>query len=119
MSFSVGQGGQGPLAVKSASAIAKAKPFIIGGLSGCIATCCIQPVDMVKVRLQLAGEGGAKGSTSPFHVLRTVLKEEGALSLYKGLDAGIIRQVRPAYVMIAPHSGGTERRLHLPLSHMQ
>ncbi|XP_026190989.1 mitochondrial dicarboxylate/tricarboxylate transporter DTC [Cyclospora cayetanensis] len=73
-------------------ALRKAKPFVVGGLSGCIATCCIQPVDMVKVRLQLAGESGAKGSTSPIHVLRTVIKDEGALALYKGLDAGIIRQ---------------------------
>lgn len=48
---------------------------------------------MVKVRLQLVGEGGAKGSTSPIYVFRNVLKNEGALALYKGLDAGIIRQV--------------------------
>lgn len=75
------------------SALKQAKPFIVGGLSGCIATCCIQPIDMVKVRLQLAGEGGAHGSKSPIHVLKTVLKDEGALALYKGLDAGIIRQV--------------------------
>jgi solute carrier family 25 oxoglutarate transporter 11 len=32
-----------------------ALPFINGGLSGMIATACIQPIDMVKVRLQLAG----------------------------------------------------------------
>ena len=31
-----------------------ALPFIIGGSSGCVATCCIQPIDMVKVRIQLA-----------------------------------------------------------------
>lgn len=48
---------------------------------------------MVKVRLQLAGEGGAHGPTSPLLVLRTVLKNEGALALYKGLDAGLIRQL--------------------------
>lgn len=86
---------QGVPAVKAApSALSKARPFIVGGLSGCIATCCIQPVDMVKVRLQLVGEGGAKASTSPIQVLRNVLKNEGVLALYKGLDAGIIRQVR-------------------------
>lgn len=82
-----------PPAQHTPSALAKAKPFIVGGLSGCIATCCIQPVDMVKVRLQLAGEGGAGGSRSPVHVLRTVIKDEGALALYRGLDAGIIRQL--------------------------
>jgi hypothetical protein len=35
-----------------------AKPFFNGGLSGMAATCIIQPIDMVKVRIQL----GAKGS---------------------------------------------------------
>ena len=29
--------------------------FVIGGLSGMIATCCIQPIDMIKVRIQLRG----------------------------------------------------------------
>eukprot|EP00443_Scrippsiella_acuminata_P082385 CAMPEP_0115569542 /NCGR_PEP_ID=MMETSP0271-20121206/105243_1 /TAXON_ID=71861 /ORGANISM="Scrippsiella trochoidea, Strain CCMP3099" /LENGTH=36 /DNA_ID= /DNA_START= /DNA_END= /DNA_ORIENTATION= len=29
------------------------KPFVTGSLSGCMATCCIQPIDMVKVRIQL------------------------------------------------------------------
>lgn len=27
------------------------KPFFIGGLSGCIATACIQPLDTIKVRI--------------------------------------------------------------------
>lgn len=35
-----------------------AKPFVNGGLAGMAATCIIQPIDMVKVRIQL----GAKGS---------------------------------------------------------
>ncbi len=40
-----------------------AKPFVNGGLSGMLATCIIQPIDMVKVRIQL----GAKGSpVSPY-----------------------------------------------------
>ena len=34
-----------------------AKPFVNGGLSGMAATCIIQPIDMVKVRLQLGAQG--------------------------------------------------------------
>lgn len=34
-----------------------AKPFVNGGLSGMMATCVIQPIDMVKVRLQLGATG--------------------------------------------------------------
>lgn len=29
------------------------QPFWIGGLSGCLATCVIQPIDMIKVMIQL------------------------------------------------------------------
>ena len=34
------------------------KPYVNGGLSGMGATCIIQPIDMVKVRLQLGATGG-------------------------------------------------------------
>ena len=33
-----------------------ALPFINGGAAGMVATSVIQPIDMIKVRLQLAGE---------------------------------------------------------------
>lgn len=39
------------------SAWSVAKPFVNGGASGMLATCIIQPVDMVKVRLQLGAQG--------------------------------------------------------------
>ena len=39
------------------SAWSQAKPFVNGGASGMLATCFIQPVDMVKVRLQLGAQG--------------------------------------------------------------
>lgn len=35
-----------------------AKPFVNGGLSGMGATCIIQPIDMVKVRIQIGAQGG-------------------------------------------------------------
>jgi solute carrier family 25 oxoglutarate transporter 11 len=63
-----------------------AKPFVNGGASGMLATCLIQPVDMVKVRLQL----GEKGS--PFGVAAKLVRAEGVGALYKGLSAGLLRQ---------------------------
>eukprot|EP00444_Apocalathium_aciculiferum_P034526 CAMPEP_0183484392 /NCGR_PEP_ID=MMETSP0370-20130417/178897_1 /TAXON_ID=268820 /ORGANISM="Peridinium aciculiferum, Strain PAER-2" /LENGTH=294 /DNA_ID=CAMNT_0025677683 /DNA_START=77 /DNA_END=961 /DNA_ORIENTATION=- len=67
------------------------KPFVTGSLSGCLATCCIQPVDMVKVRIQIGGAEG--GSTSPVEVTKKLLREEGVSGFYKGLSAGLTRQV--------------------------
>ena len=37
------------------------KPFLNGGASGMMATCVIQPIDMVKVRLQLGAQGSPVG----------------------------------------------------------
>ncbi|KAH9575173.1 hypothetical protein CY35_01G097800 [Sphagnum magellanicum] len=68
-----------------ASVWSAVKPFLNGGLSGMGATCVIQPVDMIKVRIQL-GRGSATD------VAREVIKNEGIGGLYKGLSAGLLRQ---------------------------
>ncbi|XP_058750151.1 mitochondrial dicarboxylate/tricarboxylate transporter DTC [Vicia villosa] len=61
------------------------KPFVNGGASGMLATCVIQPIDMIKVRIQL-GQGSAASVTT------TMLKNEGVGAFYKGLSAGLLRQ---------------------------
>jgi solute carrier family 25 oxoglutarate transporter 11 len=60
----------------SVSVWSTVKPFLNGGLSGMGATCVIQPVDMIKVRIQL-GQGSAA------HVASQVIKNEGIGGLYK------------------------------------
>lgn len=75
-------------------AMKAALPFIIGGSSGIIATTCIQPIDMVKVRLQLAGEGTRVGpKASPLTVAKEIMAEGGILNFYSGLSAGYLRQI--------------------------
>jgi len=70
-----------------------ALPFINGGLSGMFATACIQPVDMIKVRLQLAGEGVKTGPRpTVMGVTREVIAQGKVLDLYTGLSAGLLRQ---------------------------
>lgn len=70
-----------------------ALPFINGGLSGMFATCVIQPIDMIKVRLQLAGEGSKGGpKPTPISVTRDVIAQGKVLDLYTGLSAGLLRQ---------------------------
>lgn len=70
-----------------------ALPFINGGISGMVATICVQPIDMVKVRIQLAGEGVAGGpKPSPLSVTRDIISSGRALDLYTGLSAGLLRQ---------------------------
>ena len=57
------------------------------------ATFIIQPIDMIKVRLQLAGEGVATGpKPTPLGVTREIIASGKALDLYTGLSAGLLRQ---------------------------
>ena len=71
-----------------------ALPFITGGSSGMVATTCIQPIDMVKVRLQLLGEGANGGPRpTPFSVARDIISQGRVLDLYQSLSAGLLRQV--------------------------
>lgn len=67
------------------------RPFIIGGMSGCSATAIIQPIDMVKVQIQL--QEGGNMIRNPFTMAQTIIARDGFFSLYNGLSAGILRQM--------------------------
>jgi solute carrier family 25 oxoglutarate transporter 11 len=70
-----------------------ALPFINGGTAGMVATTCIQPIDMIKVRLQLAGEGVKTGpKPTPLSVTREIIAAGKVMDLYTGLSAGLLRQ---------------------------
>ena len=74
-------------------AVRAALPFVNGGLAGMTATAVIQPIDMIKVRLQLAGEGVKTGpKPTPITVTRELLAQGKVLDLYTGLSAGLLRQ---------------------------
>jgi solute carrier family 25 oxoglutarate transporter 11 len=73
--------------------IRSALPFVNGGLAGMIATACIQPIDMVKVRIQLAGEGSRAGvRPGAIAVAKDIIASGKVLDLYSGLSAGLLRQ---------------------------
>jgi len=64
--------------------------FVFGGTAGMMATCFVQPLDLVKNRMQLtASQGQRKTSVA---VIRDVVKGEGFTGLYAGLSAGLLRQ---------------------------
>ena len=90
-------------------AIRNALPFAIGAFSGMVGQTCIQPIDVTKVRIQLAGEG-TKGSArpSPLSVARNIITTEGPTRLWAGLTAGYVRQL--SYGML--RLGFFDRFLH-------
>lgn len=70
-----------------------ALPFLNGGAAGMVATSVIQPIDMIKVRLQLAGEGVKTGpKPTPITVTRDIIAAGKVMDLYTGLSAGLLRQ---------------------------
>lgn len=86
-----------PVAAKNdllhAPFVRAALPFVNGGIAGMVATTVIQPIDMVKVRLQLAGEGARGGvKPTPISVTKEILAQGKFGDLYTGLSAGLLRQ---------------------------
>lgn len=67
--------------------------FLFGGSAGIAATLVVQPLDLVKNRLQLSGaDGKTKMYKSTGDAIAKILKSEGITGMYNGLSAGILRQ---------------------------
>ena len=71
--------------------LSKAERFAAAGVSGVTATLCVHPLDVLRVRLQIDGEGKSV-LRGPVHCASVVYKEGGITGLYAGLSAGIARQ---------------------------
>lgn len=57
------------------------------------ATFFVQPLDLLKNRMQLSGAGGKpKEYQTSFHAFRGIIAKEGVFALYNGLSAGLLRQ---------------------------
>lgn len=65
-----------------------ARPYMLGGSAGMLATCVIQPIDMIKVQKQLY-EGAVPSTTK---IVKDLLAKEGVKGFYRGLSAGLFRQ---------------------------
>ncbi|KAK6057617.1 hypothetical protein COOONC_04865 [Cooperia oncophora] len=59
--------------------------FVFGGAAGMGATLFVQPLDLVKNRMQLS-------CVSRIHALTSIIRNEGVLAVYNGLSAGLLRQ---------------------------
>lgn len=77
------------------------QPFIVGGSSAILATTVIHPVDLTKVRMQLAREIGRKPET--FTLVRETFQKEGIKGFYAGLSAAWVRQATYGSARIGLH----------------
>ncbi|KAI5712995.1 hypothetical protein M8J76_008988 [Diaphorina citri] len=63
--------------------------FLFGGTAGMAATVFVQPLDLIKNRMQL---DKAKEYRSSIQAFTTILRKEGVFAMYNGLSAGLLRQ---------------------------
>lgn len=86
----------------------------LAGTSNVIAASVTNPIDVVKIRLQMAGEGvRAAGSASGGGVLgtfRSVVATEGIGGLYRGLSASLCREMSYSGIRMGMYEP-TRRRL--------
>ena len=70
------------------------KGFAFSCVACCTAECITCPIDVVKTRLQLSGELGAKKMYGGvFDAVKQISRKEGVRALWKGLSPALIRQM--------------------------
>lgn len=67
------------------------RPYVAGGSGAIFSSMCIHPIDLVKVRLQVANST-VEGKVSAVSIAKNVVKNEGVKGLFSGLSAAIARQ---------------------------
>jgi len=85
------------------------------GVAACVADLFTFPLDTLKVRLQLQGEGGMKNQNSGvFRTLLNIGRYEGPRSLYSGIVPGLQRQMAFSAIRIGGYE--TVREFYQDLS---
>lgn len=70
------------------------------------ATVFVQPLDLVKTRMQISGVGGAKKEyKNSFDALSSILRKEGVSGIYQGLGAGLLRQATYTTTRLGVYTG--------------
>ncbi|GMR50357.1 hypothetical protein PMAYCL1PPCAC_20552, partial [Pristionchus mayeri] len=72
--------------------VPNAVKFLFGGTAGMGSTLVVQPLDLVKNRMQLSGTSGKREYRSSIHALTSIVRNEGVRTVYTGLSAGLLRQ---------------------------
>ncbi|OCH94540.1 mitochondrial carrier [Obba rivulosa] len=88
----------GPAAVTSGSLLTDWDFFFLGALSKLVATSITYPYIVVKSRLQAGSEHALRYKSSTDGLL-TIIKEEGAAGLYKGVGSKLTQSVLTAAIL--------------------
>lgn len=72
--------------------------FVLGGLGAATAVIFTNPLEVIKIRLQLQGELKSRGKyyvhyRNIFHAGYTIMRHDGLLAIQKGLGPAIVYQL--------------------------
>lgn len=67
------------------------RPYIAGGSGAIFSSMCIHPIDLIKVRLQVANTA-IEGKVTGLSIAKSVVRNEGVKGLFSGLSAAVARQ---------------------------
>lgn len=83
------------LSAASASALIAIRPYVTGCLSSCFSSLVLHPIDLCKVRIQVAHTVNSNGGNVPtglIGIIKYIWENEGISGFYKGLTASVARQ---------------------------
>ncbi|EEC43273.1 predicted protein [Phaeodactylum tricornutum CCAP 1055/1] len=100
------------------------EPFVCGGSAATFASVIIHPIDLAKVRMQLYGQlNPGKPIPSFPSIIKSIVTRDGPLSVYKGVDAAIGRQMVYGTARIGLHRTFSDKLVELndgkPISFLQ
>ena len=84
------------------------RPYIAGGSGAIFSSICIHPIDLVKVRLQVANTA-VEGRVSGIAIAKSVVRNEGVKGLFSGLSAAIARQAVYGTAKIGLHDSFSQK----------
>lgn len=81
------------------------EPYVCGGTAATFGSCCIHPIDLAKVRMQIYGQVNPGKPIPGFPtIIKNMVASEGVTSLYRGVDAAIGRQMVYGTARIGLHT---------------
>ncbi|KAG0561741.1 hypothetical protein KC19_9G087700 [Ceratodon purpureus] len=76
--------------------IGNIETLLMGSISGCIASTASFPLEVARKHMQVSSIGGRQVYRNVFHVLSSIVKEQGPGGLYRGLGASYIKIIPAA-----------------------
>lgn len=81
------------------------EPYVCGGTAATFGSCCIHPIDLAKVRMQIYGQVNPGKPIPGFPtIIKNMVASDGVPSLYRGVDAAIGRQMVYGTARIGLHT---------------